>query len=182
MHDLAPAEDATAMSETLIELCRHNAWANEQVFDACEGLSDAQLDAAIPGAFGSIRNTLMHIAGAQGRFAAALGETGPVEVICERGPFPGLAELRDCARTSGDVLIEVAVRAQSGATVTTTWLGEVYSLPVWMLLAQALIHAAEHRTQVAAILAQQGVESPAIDVWSYHEDRFGADWSRLWSS
>ena len=33
------------MSESVIELFRHNAWANERLFDACEGLTDVQLDA-----------------------------------------------------------------------------------------------------------------------------------------
>lgn len=170
------------MSESLIELCNHNVWANQCLFDACEGLSDAQLDATMAGSFGSIRSTLMHIVGAQERFAAALAETGPVVEIRDRGPFPGLAALRDDARTSGEALVGHAARARPGATVTTTWRGESYTLPVWMLLAQAITHATEHRTQVSAILTQQGIEPPGLDVWTYHEDRFNGDWSQLWSS
>ncbi len=170
------------MSESLVELFRHNVWANQCLFDACEGLSDAQLDATTPGTFGSIRNTLMHIVGLQERCAVALSESGPVNEIRERGPFPGLAELQDSARTSGEALVGVAARAHSGATATTTWRGEAYTLPVWLLLAQAINHATEHRAQVAAILTQQGIESPGMDVWTYHEDQFNGDWSRLWSS
>jgi uncharacterized damage-inducible protein DinB len=170
------------MSESLVELFKHNVWANECLFDACEGLSDAQLDATTPGAFGSVRNTLMHIVGAQERFAAALAESGPVNEIRERGPFPGLAELRDGARTSGEALVGLAARAQSGTTVTTTWRGEAYTMPVWMLFAQAIHHATEHRGQVSGILIRQGIEPPSMDVWTYHEERFNGDWSKLWSS
>lgn len=169
------------MSESLVELFEHNVWANQRLLDACEGLSDAQLDATAPGTFGSIRSTLMHIVGAQERIAATLAEAAPVEVIREHGPFPGLAELRDGARASGEALIEVAARAHPGTTVTTTWRGEAYTLPVWMLLAQAINHAMEHRAQVSAILTQQGIESPSLDVWTYHEDRFNGDWSQLWA-
>ena len=97
-------------------------------------------------------------------------------------PFPGLAELRDGARTSGEALVGLAAAAQSGATVTTTWRGEAFTLPAWLLLAQAINHGMEHRAQVSAILTQQGIESPSMDVWTYHEDRFNGDWSRLWSS
>ena len=79
------------------------------------------------------------------------------------------------------MLVEAASRAHTGATVTTTWRDETFTLPVWVLLAQALTHATEHRTQIAAILTQQGIDPPGMDVWSYHEDRFDADWSRLWS-
>jgi uncharacterized damage-inducible protein DinB len=168
------------MSESLIELFKHNAWANQCLFDACEGLSDAQLDATAAGTFGSIRDTLMHIVGAQERYVAALAETGPVSVIRERTPFPGLAELRDGARTSGEALIELAAQAQSGATVTTTWRGADYTLPVWLLLLQAINHATEHRAQIAAILTQQGIAPPSMDGWTYHEVRSNADWSQLW--
>lgn len=170
------------MSESLVELCNHNVWANQRLFDACEGLSDAQLDAAIVGTFGSIQSTLMHIVGAQERIATVLTGTGSVSVNRDGGPFPGLAELRERARTSGEALAGVAARAQSGASVTTTWRGEAYTLPVWMLLAQAITHATEHRAQISAILTQLGIEPPGMDVWTYHEDRFNGDWSRLWSS
>ena len=168
------------MSESLFQLLEHNAWANHNLFEACEGLSDAQLDATAPGTFGSIRSTLMHIVGAQERMAAALAGT-PVEVILEHGPYPGLAELRDSARTSGETLVGLAARADTGATATTTWRGEAFTLPVWVLLSQAIIHATEHRTQVSAIDTQQGIEAPPLDVWTYHEDRFNGDWSQLWA-
>ncbi|HUG16969.1 MAG TPA: DinB family protein [Thermomicrobiales bacterium] len=169
------------MSESLVEIFRHNAWANQRLFDACDGLSDAQLDATVVGTFGSIRNTLEHIVGAQERYVAALGETGPVDVLRERDLISGLAELRDAARTSSEALIELATHAQSGATVTTAYRGEDYTLPVWLLLVQAINHATEHRAQVAAILTQQGIQPPSMDGWTYHETRFNADWSLLWS-
>jgi uncharacterized damage-inducible protein DinB len=174
-------EETNAMSESLIELFRHNDWANQCLFDACEGLSDEQLDATIDGTFGSIRDTLLHIVGLQERIAAALAETEQVSVSRERAPFPGIAELRDSARTSGGALVELAAQAQSGATVTTTWRGVEYTLPVWLLLVQAINHATEHRTQVAAILTQQGIEPPSMDGWTYHETCFNGDWSQLWS-
>jgi uncharacterized damage-inducible protein DinB len=168
------------MSESLIEMFRHNAWANQQLFDACEGLPDAQLAATAVGTFGSIRDTLMHIVGAQERYVAALAEA-EVSVIREREPFPGLAALRDAAHTSSDALVELAAQAQSGATATTTWRGESFTLPVWLLLLQAINHATEHRAQVAAILTHQGIAPPSMDGWTYHETHSNADWSQLWA-
>ena len=169
------------MSESLVEMFRHNVWANECLFDACDGLSDAQLDATIDGTYGSVRNTLTHIVGAQERYVAALAETGPVRTFRERGPFPGIAELRGGARTSGEALIELAARAQPGATVSTTYRGEDYTLPVWLLLLQAINHATEHRAQIATILTQQGIEPLGMDGWTYHEARLNGDWSQLWA-
>jgi uncharacterized damage-inducible protein DinB len=170
------------MSESLVEMFRHNAWANQRLFDACEGLNDAQLDATTFGTYGTIRDTLLHIVGAQERYLAALAETGPITVIRERNPFPGLAELREAARTSSNALVELATLAQSGATVTTTWRGKDHTLPVWLLFVQAVNHATEHRAQIAAILTHQGVEPPSMDGWTYHEAVLSGDWSQLWSS
>jgi uncharacterized damage-inducible protein DinB len=169
------------MPEGLVELFRHNVWANQLLFDTCEGLSGAQLDATVVGTFGSIRNTLLHVVGAQERYVAALAETGPVSVIRERDPFPSLAELRDGARTSGEALIELAAQSQPGAIVTTTLRGEGYTLPIWLLLVQAINHGTEHRAQIAAILTQQGLDPPAMDGWTYHETCFNGDWSQLWA-
>ena len=169
------------MSESLMELCKHNVWASERLFDACEDLSDAQLDATSVGGYGSIRSTLMHIAGAQERCAVALAETGPGLANRDRDPFPGLDVLRDAVRASGETLLEVAARETPGQTATTVWRGETFTMPVWLLLAQAIMHATEHRTQIAAMLTQQGITPPPMDVWTYHEDRFNGDWSQLWS-
>jgi uncharacterized damage-inducible protein DinB len=168
------------MSETLVQLCNHNLWANEQLLEACAELGDAHLDATMSGAFGSIRDTLMHLAGAQERMATALAGASVTENR-DRAPFPGFVELRERMRTSGEMLAEAAARAQDGDTATTTWRDETFTLPVWVLLAQALTHATEHRTQISAILTQQGIEPPGMDVWTYHEERFDADWSQLWS-
>jgi uncharacterized damage-inducible protein DinB len=169
------------MSESLIQMFKHNAWANERLFDACAGLRDAQLDATADGTFGSIRDTLVHIVGAQERFVAALSETELVGGRREHRPFQDLAELREGARSSGAALIDLAAQTESRASVSTTDRGEVYALPVWLLLVQAINHATEHRTQVAAILTQLGVEPPVMDGWTYHETCFDGDWSRLWS-
>jgi uncharacterized damage-inducible protein DinB len=167
------------MSESLIELFRHNAWANQLLFDACEELSDAQLDATVVGTYGNIRDTLTHLVGAQERYVEALTQAGSITAFRERAPFPGVAALRDGARTSSEALIELAAQAQSGATVTTTWRGERATLPVWLLLVQAINHATEHRAQVAAILTQQGIDPPTMDGWTYHETHFAGDWSML---
>lgn len=167
------------MSESLVELFRHNTWANQLIFDACENLTDAQLDATVVGTYGNIRDTLTHLVGAQERYVETLTEADAITAFRERAPFPGVAALREGALTSSKALIELATQAQSGATVTTNWRGETATLPVWLLLVQAINHATEHRAQVAAILTQQGIDPPTMDGWTYHETRFAADWSML---
>ncbi len=50
---------------TRIEFIRYNHWANQQVVAALKNLSEGQLAATMPGAFGSIRDTLQHILSAR---------------------------------------------------------------------------------------------------------------------
>lgn len=170
------------MSENLTELFRYNVWATESVLDACENLSVEQLDATAVGTFGTIRDTLVHIVGAQERFAAALAEDVQANTSRERRPYTGLADLRVAARASGERLVEIARNATDGATVPIHDRGTDYTMPVWVLLLQSLVHGLEHRTQIAAILTQMGIDPPGMDGWAYHETNFDADWSQLWSS
>jgi hypothetical protein len=51
--------------------------------------------------------------------------------------------------------------------------GEHVRRPGWLLLAQAVDHAREHRSHVATILTQLGITPPDIDVWAFEEA--GAD-------
>jgi uncharacterized damage-inducible protein DinB len=46
---------------TMAEFIRYNNWANQQVLEACQKLTEDQLAATMPGAYGSIRDTLEHI-------------------------------------------------------------------------------------------------------------------------
>ncbi len=43
------------------DLARPNAWATQQVLTYCEGLDEATLNAAVPGTYGTIHETLRHI-------------------------------------------------------------------------------------------------------------------------
>ncbi len=49
-----------------MEFILYNNWANRQVLQACQKLSEDQLAATIPGAYGTIRATLEHIIRGEG--------------------------------------------------------------------------------------------------------------------
>ena len=54
----------TQPESTLLEFIRYNTWANQQVLAACGSLSESQLDAPVPGAYGTVRDTFRHMLGA----------------------------------------------------------------------------------------------------------------------
>lgn len=45
-------------------------------------------------------------------------------------------------------------------------LGQV-TTPAWVILAQALVHGCDHRSQLAAIFTQLGAPLPELDVWHF---------------
>ncbi|RPJ45605.1 MAG: hypothetical protein EHM21_09270, partial [Chloroflexi bacterium] len=63
---------------TLVELIRYNNWANAQVFAACQKLTEEQLAASAPGAYGSIHATLGHMIAAEADYINRLTGNGPL--------------------------------------------------------------------------------------------------------
>ncbi len=163
MVQLVESEDSL-----LAQFFRHNTWANLRLLNACESLTDEQLDATATGTRGAIRDTLVHIVKAEQRYLASL--TGqPREEPLERKPFTGIADLRERAQHSGEGLAEVAARALSDGIIETTWQGQTTHVKVSTLLIQAINHGAEHRSHINTILTQLGIEPPRIDGWAYSE-------------
>ena len=152
--------------EPLADLFRHNLWANLRLLEACEALTDPQLDATVQGTFGSIRVTLTHLAGSEESYVARLtGEQ--FDDTIRAGEVLGLADLRAHLRRSGEGLIQVAQRVGTLGSVRVAWGGSVWQVPPGVILAQAINHTTEHRTQINTIITQQGIEPPAIDGWAY---------------
>ena len=159
---------ARAMENILGQLFRHNRWANLALLDACKDLTDSQLDATVQGTQGTIRETLKHIVGAEERYVGLLGGAQP-DKQREREPWEGIGALREAADANGLALIEIAEAEQPGRVLRATWRGTTHEMPAWLPLTQAINHATEHRSQIATILTQQGVEPPSMDGWTFHE-------------
>ncbi|HEY3079898.1 MAG TPA: DinB family protein [Chloroflexota bacterium] len=159
------------MSDLLVELYRHNLWANLRTADACAGLSDAQLDATVHGTAGSIRATLLHIAGAEQRYVNLLGGPPLAQRLHERDGWPGFEAFRTGLQQSGQALVGIAATADPARVLTATYQGNVQSLPISTVMIQVINHATEHRSHVATILTQQGVEPPDVSGWSYGESK-----------
>jgi uncharacterized damage-inducible protein DinB len=155
------------MSTILSELFRHNLWANLTLLDACAPLTDAQLDATVPGTYSTIRDTLKHLAGAEHRYVALLTDSKPTRSI-EREEWPGIDGLREALTQTGQALTEIAEREQPGRILRGMRGDEPYEMPAWLPLTQAINHATDHRSHVCTILTQQGIEPPGIDAWHYH--------------
>jgi uncharacterized damage-inducible protein DinB len=153
------------MLDTLLTLYRHMTWATLQVIEFCQGLDDAHLDATVPGTFGTVRETLAHLVGAEEGYLSRITDTPRPQ------PRPDattpLAELAARIRRMGPEWERVVQDDSLPGSERTTDDG-------WRVLAvvpmtQAIHHACEHRAHVLAILGARGIQAPDPDVWSYAE-------------
>jgi uncharacterized damage-inducible protein DinB len=158
--------DSTA-DPTLDRLLRHMAWANAALIARVVELPVDTLSLASPRNEWTVVMILDHLVSAGGRYAARL-EGGPRPDRAESpATTAGLAELAaDCAAYDARIRSQAALpdgRAgyaddASGLRARSTVVG------------QAIHHATEHRAQIAAALATNGVNAidlDELDVWAY---------------
>jgi uncharacterized damage-inducible protein DinB len=153
------------MASILVRMFEHHHWANQRTARSCADMTEAQLDATVVGTRDSIRETLMHIAGAEQRYVLRLAGLPPA--YGERDGWPGIARLRQLLDESGRRLIDLAERADPDEVLRGAYQGEPYALPAALLYVQAINHATEHRSQIATILTQQRIEPPDVSGWAW---------------
>jgi len=144
----------------------HNTWANLSLLDFCESLSDQQLDASAAGGYGSIRDTLLHIiAGEVDDINLATGKS-PQQPLPES--FPGIQALKEAEQWVGEEWQKLAAIVQPDTIVRVTRPDEpIYEYPLAGLMVAAINHATEHRTQIATILTQLGLQPPNLSGFKY---------------
>ena len=154
-------------TSVLTALFRHNAWANLKLLEFCEGLSDSELEATAIGCFGSIRDTLVHLAHSEVDYVNLVNDKLPA-VPPPADRFVGFPVLKDGVRWAGNELLKLAVSARIDTIVRVVRPDEpVFEYPLAGLMVQVLNHSTEHRTQISTIITQLGIEPPAMTGWKY---------------
>lgn len=150
----------------LIKIIQHNNWANNEIIRACAGLNDEQLDAKpINATYGTIRETLTHLVRSQLGYLSLL--TLPLaERVRPEVPFE---RLKEAAITGGEGLLDLAEGEQKFYAETKLQTRDGFHVEPWVVMVQAINHAAEHREQICAMLTALGITPPFLDGWAYGE-------------
>lgn len=151
----------------LAQAFAHNAWATARLLDSCEALSSEQLEAPVPGTYGSVVATLRHLIGSEAFY---------LFVVENDAPFPAETEkmsprqLREVAEATAAGWVKYLARDPD----LESWRREVddddgftRDATVALRMIQALHHANEHRTQVYTALTVLGIAPPRLDGWTY---------------
>ena len=146
----------------------HHVWATLQLLDACLALEPGQLEATVPGTYGSIIETMRHLVGADCGYLFALtgGRTREIEE-----DQLDLAGLRAVMEANGPEWAAVVARDIDPDTDVVRHRddGTDSHAPLGIRLAQVLHHGTDHRSQICTALTSLGVEPPEIDAWDFAE-------------
>lgn len=157
--------------DVLTEFFKHNSMMNGRLLEACWDLTPEQLDSTVEGTYGTIGATLVHIANSQVGYTARFLAAERPDPLPE-DPFPGFAALAERFAYGDDMLERAAERAGENREIAVT--GDdppgTWHMPASLILVQAINHATEHRSQIATILTQLGIDPPAMDGWTYFFD------------
>jgi len=148
------------MNEVLVELFRHKTWATVLLIEACHGLDEEALDATTPGTYGTIRDTLHHLVGADESYLATVSGERPAS------PLPGG---RVSLETLADLTRQLGPRWEALASDPEAGRREVITRDGWRTLAaipmaQAIHHAECHRGHVLSVLGARSIEIPGLDI------------------
>jgi uncharacterized damage-inducible protein DinB len=153
--------------DTLTTLFSHHLWANLCLLERCATLNPEQLAATIPGAYGSIFDTMQHIVTSEQSYFSRISTGQPLRRPADAPPL-SIAEMIDSLRTTGTGLIEWA----------PNWEGTPRDVPKAVILTQIINHATEHHKQIKAILTQLGIEPPDLQGWEYFDVTDTSGWKR----
>ncbi len=153
------------MPSALEHLLAFNRWANRAVIAHCRAFDPELLDAPPPpGVYGTIRATLAHLASAEAAYTARLRGEEPERVPADAD----LDRIAAVLERTGEALVELArtLPAENVVSFHSPTLGAV-SAPVWVVLAQAVVHGCDHRSQLATLFTQLGAPLPPLDIWQF---------------
>lgn len=155
------------MSATTRRLLRHMAWANQRVFDAVKVLPDLALDAYIANPEWTAGRILQHIVEGADWYVFCLTEAPPRDI-----KFP--ESMKDLNLLQ-EQLAEFDEKVSSQSDLPDKYLTINEENESWRafrstILAQAIYHAIEHRTQLIDALESKGftpISLDDLDLWQY---------------
>lgn len=153
------------MSTSLLEAAMaHHIWATERLIDTCAALSPEQLKTPVPGTYGSITATFLHLVEAD-CFYLSVVNGFPAPTLAEE---PSFDELRSVMTGNGTAWANLLARdLDADADVMELDQSYEFHVPMGIRLAQVIHHGTDHRSQICTALTSVGVQPPEIDVWAY---------------
>lgn len=158
--------------ERIRALYDFNRWANGEVLETAGKLTPEQFTRDLHGSFPSVRETLVHIMGAEWIWLERWRGNSP-KALLSAAEFPTVsaianrwAEIERAQRKFVDGLTEDSlVQAVSYVNLK----GDPYEYPLWQMLQHLVNHSTYHRGQITTMLRQLGARPVATDLLVFYD-------------
>lgn len=161
----------------LSELLAYDQWANHQYLNVIEKLTNEQFTRQSGGSFGSIRDTLVHLAWAEWVWTKRWQRTSPL-VRANPEQFPTCDAVRSYMKEVEEAQLRVFEGGQPEISTVriryTNLKHEVWEYTLEQMVHHLTMHSAYHRGQLATLLRQMDVVPPTTDYLVYVDAKKGS--------
>lgn len=158
--------------ERIRSLYDFNRWANGRVLEAAEKLSPEQFTKDLQNSFPSVRDTLVHIMGAEWIWLKRWKGSSPKGLLAAP-EFPTVLSIRnrwtEAEREQREFVAGVTEESLKKVIGYTNLKGKPYKYPLWQMLQHLVNHSTYHRGQVTTMLRQLGAKPLATDFLAFYD-------------
>ncbi len=149
--------------ESLRDLYDYNTWANKKTLDSLDPLTTEALTSPMGGSFASIRDTLVHIIGAEWIWwQRCIGERP--KGLLDPAEFPGVAAFQARWPEIDNGFSSVINGGDLSEDITyINRHGNQYTYSLGKILVHVVNHSSYHRGQIVTLLRQIGAKPEATD-------------------
>jgi len=158
------------MADPFVQWYGHKLWAHDLYCQEIATLTPERFTQDTWSSYPSIRDTMVHIFSADGRWLDRFrGE--PPRAALQPADYPYLEDIRATWREIEEAQLAFVRQLSLGMAATITMPAEnaqdSHVIPAWVPLYHAAHHAGYHRGQLATMLRQLGHRPPATDFLDY---------------
>jgi uncharacterized damage-inducible protein DinB len=150
-----------------------NAWANQRTLDVSAALTPEQFTRDLASSFGSVRDTLAHIYGAQWIWLERWHGRIPIG-LPSPADFPDFETVRRRFAEIDRNLVDYAASLNPDDIQRViefkTLAGVPISQPLWQMLQHVANHGTYHRGQVTTMLRQLGAKAASTDLIYFYRE------------
>ena len=157
--------------DTLRDLYEYNAWANRKTLDSLDPVPPEQFTARMDGSFPSIRDTMVHIIGAEFIWWQRCIGNRPVGLWPSK-EFPDVAAFRARWPEIDDGYLAVVNDGDFDEEITyVNRHGNQYTYSIGTILLNNVNHSSYHRGQIVTLLRQIGAKPAVSDYLVFIDER-----------
>jgi len=161
--------------QELRTLLAYHYWARDRLLEAVERLTPEQFTKELGNSFTSVRDTVVHLYGADWIWCARWEGESPM-ALPDGKAFTDLASIRDAWRAHEHrvraVLDRLGEEGIGRPVEYRTTDGKTQAQPFWQMLQHLVNHGSYHRGQVTTMLRQLGVAPPkSMDLIVFYREQ-----------